>query len=509
MKPWNKTAARAIPVVVAVVLVAHLAATWAARFPYPFDLEWMEGGMLAHSWRLQHGLPIYTEAGREFIPFIYPAGYASVLAALGKVFGLGYELGRAVSLAGTLAAAGAIVRIVRHHGGSALTGLLGAAMFLGCYRFSGAFYDLVRLDGLYIGLLSWAVALGLERRRGALEASALLLAAAFLVKQHCAVFGIPMALGIWTRDGWVAALRFALFAAVPALLVTGLLQWRTDGHYLTYVYSVPALHHLKGLRAFPGTPREAAHALPILLPLAAGWVAVRTARHSGQGGPIVLGVSVALAVAVGVFTASLGYVPGTTRSHPVLLSLVGAGSLGLGTAAAIAGLAGLLWHRRREWRYLYGVGVAGLILVSGALMRAHVGGFLNVHIQMHWVIRGACRCGWEGCSSRRSWATSWGSSSMASPWCRRPATALPERPSWPSYGYSRALCGLPSPRGSRSRPVTSPPSISSRSGTSTSGAARPQMGCVTSMRPWRQDIGPPSWMAPAPSSMACRRTTDG
>jgi hypothetical protein len=386
MKPWNKTAARAIPVVVAVVLVAHLAATWAARFPYPFDLEWMEGGMLAHSWRLQHGLPIYTEAGREFIPFIYPAGYSSVLAALGKVFGLGYGLGRAVSLAGTLAAAGAIVRIVRHHGGSALTGLLGAAMFLGCYRFSGAFYDLVRLDGLYIGLLSWAVALGLERRRGALEASALLLAAAFLVKQHCAVFGIPMALGIWTRDGWVAALRFALFAAVPALLVTGLLQWRTDGHYLTYVYSVPALHHLKGLRAFPGTPREAAHALPILLPLAAGWVAVRTARHSGQGGPIVLGVSVALAVAVGVFTASLGYVPGTTRSHPVLLSLVGAGSLGLGTAAAIAGLAGLLWHRRREWRYLYGVGVAGLILVSGALMRAHVGGFLNVHIQMHWVI---------------------------------------------------------------------------------------------------------------------------
>ncbi|MBW1879376.1 MAG: hypothetical protein JRJ84_13515, partial [Deltaproteobacteria bacterium] len=147
MKPWTKTAALAIPVVAAVVLVAHLAAIWAGRFVYPFDLEWMEGGMLVHSWRLQQGLPLYAEPGREFIPFIYPAGYASVLAALGKVFGLGYGLGRAVSLAGTLAAAGAIVRVVRHHGGSTVTAFLGAAMFLGCYKASGGFYDLVRLDG--------------------------------------------------------------------------------------------------------------------------------------------------------------------------------------------------------------------------------------------------------------------------------------------------------------------------------------------------------------------------
>ncbi|MBW2257610.1 MAG: hypothetical protein JRI25_23850, partial [Deltaproteobacteria bacterium] len=384
MKPWTKTAALAIPVVAAVVLVAHLAAIWAGRFVYPFDLEWMEGGMLVHSWRLQQGLPLYAEPGREFIPFIYPAGYASVLAALGKVFGLGYGLGRAVSLAGTLAAAGAIVRVVRHHGGSTVTAFLGAAMFLGCYKASGGFYDLVRLDGLYMGLLSWAIALGLERRRGALEASALLLAAAFLVKQHCAVFGIPMMLGIWMRDGRAAALRFALFAAVPALLVTGWVQWRSEGRYLTYVLGVPAAHHLKGLRAFPGTPREAAYALPVLLPLAAGWVAVRTVGLSGRRWPIVLGV--AAAVALGIVTATLDHVPGTTRSHPVLLSLVGAGSLGLGTAVAIAGLAGLLWQKRREWQYLYGVGVAGLAVLASALMRAHVGGFLNVHMQMHWVI---------------------------------------------------------------------------------------------------------------------------
>jgi len=386
MKPWTETAARALPVVVAVVLVVHLATIWAARFTYPFDLEWMEGGMLAHAWRLQHGLSLYPEPGREFIPFIYPAGYASVLAALGRVFGLGYGVGRAISLVGTLAAAGAIVRVVRHHGGSALTALLGAAMFLGCYRASGAFYDLVRLDGLYIGLLSWALALGLERRRGALEASALLLAAAFLVKQHCGVFGIPMALAIWVRDGRNAALRFTLFAAVPALLVTGLLQWATGGTYLTYVLGVPAAHYLKGLRAFPGTPREAAHALPVALPLAAAWVAVRTARLAGGQGKLVWGVSAATAAIAGVVTAFLPHVPGTTQFHPALLSLVGAGSLGLGLAAALGGLVVLVRQEDRKWRYLYGVGVAGVAVLVSALMRAHVGGFLNVHIQVHWVI---------------------------------------------------------------------------------------------------------------------------
>ena len=43
------------PVAAGLLLLGALAAAWAGRLAYPFDLEWMEGGMLAHAWRMQRG----------------------------------------------------------------------------------------------------------------------------------------------------------------------------------------------------------------------------------------------------------------------------------------------------------------------------------------------------------------------------------------------------------------------------------------------------------------------
>src|SRR5688572_24966262 len=68
-----------LPVAVAAAFVARLAEVWAARLGWPYDLEWMEGGMLAHSWRLAEGLPLYVEPGPEFVPFVYPPGYAALV----------------------------------------------------------------------------------------------------------------------------------------------------------------------------------------------------------------------------------------------------------------------------------------------------------------------------------------------------------------------------------------------------------------------------------------------
>ena len=77
-----------IPALVALALLGNLALLWTARIPYPYDLEWMEGGMLAHAWRLNQGLGIYVAPGPDFIPFVYPPGYSSVVAVFGQAFGL-------------------------------------------------------------------------------------------------------------------------------------------------------------------------------------------------------------------------------------------------------------------------------------------------------------------------------------------------------------------------------------------------------------------------------------
>ena len=71
------------------------------RLHYPFDLEWMEGGMLLHADRVLKGEGIYVPPSMEFIPFIYPPLYPWVLAACAKVLGLGYAVGRTISFLGT------------------------------------------------------------------------------------------------------------------------------------------------------------------------------------------------------------------------------------------------------------------------------------------------------------------------------------------------------------------------------------------------------------------------
>lgn len=71
-----------VPALAAASLVLNVVRGFLARRTHPFDLEWMEGGMLAHAWRIVHGLPLYPEPGPEWIPYVYPPGYAAVLAAL-------------------------------------------------------------------------------------------------------------------------------------------------------------------------------------------------------------------------------------------------------------------------------------------------------------------------------------------------------------------------------------------------------------------------------------------
>src|SRR5688572_21865114 len=77
--------------------VALLAVTVARRLLFPYDLEWMEGGMLNHALRLAEGQPIYAPPSIDFVPYLYTPLYPALLAWLGKVFGLTYQLGRAVS----------------------------------------------------------------------------------------------------------------------------------------------------------------------------------------------------------------------------------------------------------------------------------------------------------------------------------------------------------------------------------------------------------------------------
>ena len=137
----------------------------AGRIGYPYDLEWMEGGMLHHALRMREHHGIYGPPSIEFIPYLYTPMYPALLATLGGIFGLGYTLGRTISvlsllgiaIVATLAIAAPRFRHVAR--GPALCGVaLALGLFAAAYPDMEGWYDLVRADTLFLFLVTAGLA---------------------------------------------------------------------------------------------------------------------------------------------------------------------------------------------------------------------------------------------------------------------------------------------------------------------------------------------------------------
>jgi len=233
----------------ALVQLGLLLYTVARRLAYPYDLEWMEGGMLNHALRLSDGQGIYVPPSVDFIPYLYTPLYPAVLAALGKVFGLSYALGRAVSVVSLLAVLGlggyAIVREAPRCRWP--LGLAGAAAFAGlvaaAYPWFEGWYDIVRGDTLFLALgLGGLVGLRAWASRPALVAvAAALLGLSFFAKQT----------GVLLVAAGGAALLVMNWRALPVYVAvagaiggggTWLMNRATDGWFWIYVFQVHQQH---------------------------------------------------------------------------------------------------------------------------------------------------------------------------------------------------------------------------------------------------------------------------
>jgi hypothetical protein len=316
---------RAALVLTAAGAILLFALSVAHRLAYPYDLEWMEGAMLCHALRLVDGQSLYAPPSADFVSFAYVPLYPAVVAALARVFGLGYALARGVSVAGFLLALGAGFMFVRREGGAREVALSAAALSAAAFAPTGAWYDLARIDSLYLGLTALGVLLAWRGRHhgGMAVAAALVLVAAFFAKQTAAPL-IAVAVGALALSDRRRAALFVGTGAVAGGAVFVWLQTRTHGWFATYAFGLHQRHGFDRRAALLVAPLRTALLLgPGLALLPWAWMRARTSA---------LAYASALAAA-GLGASMLG--AGTEWAyHNALIPAVFFGGIAMAVAAA-------------------------------------------------------------------------------------------------------------------------------------------------------------------------------
>lgn len=229
---------RSLAILAALVVVAGYLVVALLRVAYPYDLEFIEDGMLMQALRMAQGLPTYLPPNATFVPHAYPPLYPWLGSWLLRLTGPALWPLRALSLAATSASALLVYAISRRES-SATVAAAATALFLAGNRLVGGWYELARVDALFVTLVLAGLALAVYQQRtmAGLVGSAALLVAAFYTKQQglffLAIAGLYL---IWARrrQAWP---YFATVALI-GLPVFFYLQATTGGGFAFYTFGI-------------------------------------------------------------------------------------------------------------------------------------------------------------------------------------------------------------------------------------------------------------------------------
>jgi hypothetical protein len=248
---FDAQGAARVSVLVCVAAAAPIAVyMWVAlhRVGYPFELDWMEGGSVELAARVAGGHSLYVAPSLAFVGWAYTPLYYWVAAAVAKLTGLGFLPLRLVSLTASLVAMATIAWMVTGETRNRVAGLVAAGLFAATFAISGAWFDIGRVDSLFLALTLVALAFGRSARgvRGGV-ALGVLAFLAFFTKQTALLALAPalVYLAITRRRVGIPAL-LTLLALV--LASTAVLDATSHGWYGYYVFSElihqPVAHQL-------------------------------------------------------------------------------------------------------------------------------------------------------------------------------------------------------------------------------------------------------------------------
>ena len=209
------------------------------RLQYPFELEWIEGGVVDQVQRIVHGGSIYVAPGINFVPFLYPPLYFYLSAAASLIFGGGFFPLRLVSFVASLVTFASIFLIVRATTKNGWAALLALGLFASTFRVTGAWLDIARVDSLFLALWLLFVYMVISKEKSLFHAilAGGLAALAFLTKQTALILCLPiLAYFVWRN--WKYALSLIVTFALIVGITTLIFNLASGGWYTYYVFDL-------------------------------------------------------------------------------------------------------------------------------------------------------------------------------------------------------------------------------------------------------------------------------
>jgi dolichyl-phosphate-mannose-protein mannosyltransferase len=238
------------------------------RLRYPYHLEWMEGGAFCQVRWILSGHPLYVHPRLRFAPFTYTPLYFYLSAAFAAVLGEGLFPLRLVSFLSSLGCFWFLF-LLGSRASSRAAGLLSAGLFAATFAISGGWFDLARVDSLFLLFILAGVHLvRFGRSHRAAVGAAALLTLGYLTKQSALIVAAPLALwSLLARPRW-----FLTFAGTLAALVLGgtlLLDRLHHGWFWFYNFELPLAFPAIRLPLLQFLGRDILAPLAIAVPLAA------------------------------------------------------------------------------------------------------------------------------------------------------------------------------------------------------------------------------------------------
>jgi len=273
-----KTLENALQKVLTVCACYYLAAFCVAgvlRMPFPGALEWLESNMYYQVLRVTADQPLYVEPSLEYVPFPYPPLYCYLSALVADMTGAGFLPLRLVSFVCALGSMALIGYIVFRESSRRSAGLWAAGLFAATYTLSATYFDVARVDSLFLFLFLGSLA-AIRFAPGIAGAglAAILLACATLTKQTGFVLCVPLLAYVFLfRPRNQAFCCAGIFFILTGLLYAGL-NVATQGWYFFYVFSVPGRHAILWDKMGPFWVEQIIRPLGIAAGMAVGWFVV-------------------------------------------------------------------------------------------------------------------------------------------------------------------------------------------------------------------------------------------